>query len=125
MTLAAVDSGPPDVPVEGDTYTQNAKSWFEHAEGLARRHETERARAEYAEAKERFPYSQYAPLEELRLIDLDFAAGHYDDCAKRYARWAREHPTNAARPQAIARAATAQCLGQDSGPCADPYDAGF
>jgi outer membrane protein assembly factor BamD (BamD/ComL family) len=110
---------------DAGNYTEDARSYFAHAEELVRARDLDKARAEFTELKRRFSYSRSATLAELRIADIDFALGDFDKASAEYSMWAHDHRSNELLPAALARAETAKCRMSDAGPCKDNYDGGI
>lgn len=69
-------------------------AWL-RAERLYNRGDYELARVRYGEIYQSFPYSQYAPLSELRIADCHFGEGSYARAIEAYQRFGRFHPRHA------------------------------
>jgi outer membrane protein assembly factor BamD len=55
----------------------------------------------FSRLKQRFPYSRFSLLAEIRLADAQYRAGNYKDAAYAYADFIRMHPRNQAVPYAL------------------------
>jgi len=118
MASGADASTIPEVP-----YAASATENFERAEALVRAHALDEARALFVIVARRFSFSRQAPLAELRVADVDFARGAYDEAAREYAAWAHDHASDERVPGALRRASIAQCRAAKARACEDD-DAG-
>ena len=66
------------------TYTDDAKRAYDEALAAYHDKDYESARPLFEEMKKLFPQSSYARLAELRLADIDFAQGKYQDAISSY-----------------------------------------
>ena len=72
-----------------------------------RRGRFEMAEEIFQKVKDRYPFSPYATLAELRLADCKFYSGDYEAAIPLYQEFERLHPTNEAVPYAIFMEGTA------------------
>jgi outer membrane protein assembly factor BamD len=76
------------------TYTEAAEAAWARAERAFARRDWEVARELYADVYSEFPYSEYAPLAELRIADCFFEERVFARAAEAYRRFVRFHPTH-------------------------------
>jgi outer membrane protein assembly factor BamD len=93
----------------GDTFSKGSSSAVEKsaeqlaAEGMQKiqKKDYEDAVKDFRQLKERYPYSKYAMLAELKLGDAHFYNGDYTDAAIAYEEFARLHPRNEVIPYVL------------------------
>jgi outer membrane protein assembly factor BamD len=73
------------------TYTDDARAAYNEAMSSFRAKDWEDARALFTELKQRFAYSRYARLAELRLADINFETEKYSDAISGYREFLQEH----------------------------------
>lgn len=76
------------------TYTEAAEAAWARAERAFARRDWDVARELYADVYSGFPYSEYAPLAELRIADCFFEERVFARAAEAYRRFVRFHPTH-------------------------------
>lgn len=88
--LAACGSAPSGTAVYAVTAQQN------YSKGMAELEEKDWVAAVkyFAFIKQRFPYSKYAVLSELRIADAEFGAGHHLQAIDAYKLFIKFHPTH-------------------------------
>lgn len=93
----------------GDTFSKGSSSSVERsaeqlaAEGMQKmqKKDYEDAIKDFRQLKERYPYSKYAMLAELKLGDAHFYHEDYTDAAIAYEEFARLHPRNEVIPYVL------------------------
>lgn len=85
----------------GDTFDIPVQVLANNAETAYRDGEYEEAAELYQQLKDRYPYSRYALLAELRLGDAYMKDGRYEEAALAYEDFIRLHPRNEAVPYAL------------------------
>ncbi|MHB1843583.1 MAG: outer membrane protein assembly factor BamD [Deltaproteobacteria bacterium] len=76
------------------SYAKDAKGNFERGEQSLKSHDFQEAAQYFQFTKNKFPYSHYAPLSELRLADANFEQEKYTEAIDGYKNFVKDHPTN-------------------------------
>jgi outer membrane protein assembly factor BamD len=76
------------------TYAKDAQGNFELGEKALKGHSYEDATAYFQYLKNKFPYSHFAPLAELRMADSNFEQEKYVEAVDAYKNFIKDHPTN-------------------------------
>ncbi len=76
------------------TYGQDAKSNYDLGEKAFRSHNWTEADQYYQFTKNKFPYSRYAALAELRLADANFEQDKFVEAIDGYKNFIKDHPTH-------------------------------
>ena len=104
---AAVETSSPGDAGDG-TYSDNAATSFQVAQAAFDRHDYAHAEPMFRELSRKFAYSLYARKAQLRVADILFAQGKYEDARRAYVEWARMHRSETADVEyALGRAAEA------------------
>jgi len=86
------------------SYSQNAKENFDKGEESFKDSAWQEAVDYFNQVKNKFPYSKYAVIAELRACDALFEDEKYVEAADGYRLFAKLHPTNEKTPYALFRA---------------------
>lgn len=73
------------------TYTQDARAAYNEAMESFKKKEWEDAKSLFEEVRQRFSYSQYAKLAELRLADIQFEQEKFSDAIQSYREFLQNH----------------------------------
>jgi outer membrane protein assembly factor BamD len=76
------------------TYARDAQGNFEMGERALKSHDYQDATSYFQYLRNKFPYSKYAPLAELRIADSDFDQEKYVEAVDAYKNFIKDHPTN-------------------------------
>jgi len=112
---AVAETSPPADAGSG-TYTDNAATSFQVAQAAFDRRDYAHAEPMFRELARRFAYSRYAPLAELRVADILFEQGKFEDARRAYAEWRHMHPSAAADAEYALARATEAAKRLDAGP---------
>jgi outer membrane protein assembly factor BamD len=77
------------------TYAKDAQGNFELGEKALKGHDYADATAYFQYLRNKFPYSHFAPLAELRMADSNFEQEKYVESVDAYKNFIKDHPTNA------------------------------
>lgn len=76
------------------TYAKDAKGNYDLGERSLKDHDWTEAGQYFQYTKSKFPYSQYAPLSELRLADGSFQQDKFIEAIDGYKNFMKDHPTH-------------------------------
>ncbi|HEX7604443.1 MAG TPA: tetratricopeptide repeat protein [Polyangiaceae bacterium] len=98
----------PPADAGGGTYSDDAATLFQAAQAAFDRRDYAHAEPMFRELARKFAYSRYARQAELRVADILFAQGKFEDARRAYTEWARAHRSETADVEsALGRAADA------------------